>query len=41
MSARAKSAAGASRQQIDVYLDADIIETLCRVGTLSEIGSPA
>jgi serine/threonine-protein kinase HipA len=34
MSARANRSASASRQQIDVCLDADIIEALCRVGTL-------
>lgn len=34
MSARAKTSASAGRQQIDVCLDADIVEKLCRVGTL-------
>jgi serine/threonine-protein kinase HipA len=34
MSARTKAFAGASRQQIDVCLDAEIIEALCRIGTL-------
>ena len=34
MSARVKTSASASRQQIDVCLDADIVESLCRVGTL-------
>lgn len=34
MSASAKKSAGAIRQQIDVCLDADIVEALCRVGTL-------
>jgi serine/threonine-protein kinase HipA len=29
-----KPAAGANRQQVDVCLDADIVEALCRVGTL-------
>ena len=34
MNASAKKSAGANRQQIDVCLDADIVEALCRVGTL-------
>jgi serine/threonine-protein kinase HipA len=34
LSASAKKSAGAIRQQIDVCLDADIVEALCRVGTL-------
>ena len=34
MSGRAKTSANAGRQQIDVCLDADINEALCRVGTL-------
>ncbi len=34
MSASAKKSASGNRQQIDVCLDADIIESLCRVGTL-------
>lgn len=35
MNARAtKPAGGAGRQQVDVCLDADIVEALCRVGTL-------
>jgi serine/threonine-protein kinase HipA len=34
MSARAKKSASATRQQIDVCLDADVVKALCRVGTL-------
>ena len=34
MSAGVKRSARANRQQIEVCLDADLVETLCRVGTL-------
>lgn len=34
MTTTARKSAGASRQQIDVCLDADIVEALCHVGTL-------
>ncbi len=34
MSARAKKSGSAGRQQVEVCLDADIVDALCRVGTL-------